>query len=62
MSLVVDASVALKWFLTEEPQAAQALAIVQDGAPLIAPDFLVAEVCDAAWRSARLGRSSQLHD
>ena len=62
MSLVVDASVALKWFLTEEPQAAQALAIVQDGTTLIAPDFLIAEVCNAAWRLARLGRSSQLHD
>jgi predicted nucleic acid-binding protein len=59
VSLVVDASVALKWFLTEEPQAAQALAIVQDGTTLIAPDFLVAEVCNAAWRSARLGRITQ---
>jgi predicted nucleic acid-binding protein len=62
VSLVVDASVALKWFLTEEPQDAQALAIVQDGTTLIAPDFLIAEVCNAAWRSARLGRISQLHD
>lgn len=59
MSLVVDASVALKWFLSEEPHADQALAIVQDGATLIAPDFLIAEVCNAAWRSARLGRISQ---
>ena len=59
MSLVVDASVALKWFLSEEPHAGQALAIVQDGASLIAPDFLIAEVCNAAWRSARLGRISQ---
>ena len=59
MSLVVDASVALKWFLSGEPQARQALAIVQDGATLIAPDFLIAEVCNAAWRSVRLGRISQ---
>jgi predicted nucleic acid-binding protein len=59
VSLVVDASVALKWFLTEEPQAGQALAIVQDGTALIAPDFLIAEVCNAAWRSAKLGRIRQ---
>ena len=59
MSLVVDASVALKWFLSEELHASQALAVVQDGATLIAPDFLIAEVCNAAWRSARLGRISQ---
>jgi predicted nucleic acid-binding protein len=59
VSLVVDASVALKWFLLEEPHASQALAVVQGGATLIAPDFLIAEVCNAAWRSARLGRISQ---
>ena len=59
MSLVVDASVALKWFLAEEPLADRALAILRDGPPLIAPDFLIAEVCNAAWRSARLGRISQ---
>jgi len=60
VSLVVDASVALKWFLLEEPHADRALAIVQGGATLIAPDLLVAEVCNAAWRSARLGRLSQV--
>ena len=59
MSLVVDASVALKWFLSEEPHADRALAVVQDGTPLIAPDLVIAEVCNAAWRSARLGRISQ---
>jgi predicted nucleic acid-binding protein len=26
---------------------------------LLAPDFLIAEVCNAAWRLARLGRLSQ---
>jgi predicted nucleic acid-binding protein len=58
VSLVVDASVALKWFLSEEPHADQALAVVEDGVALIAPDLLIAEVCNAAWRSARLGRIS----
>jgi len=59
VSLVVDASVALKWFLSEEPHGGEALAILRDGAPRIAPDFLIAEVCNAAWRSTRLGRISQ---
>ena len=58
MSLVVDASVALKWFLLDEPQASRSLAIAQDDALLIAPDPLTAEVCNGAWRSARLGRLS----
>ena len=56
MTLVVDASVALKWFLPDEPDSEQALAIVRDEASLIAPDIVIAEVCDGAWRSARLGR------
>jgi predicted nucleic acid-binding protein len=56
MTFVVDASVALKWFLREEPEADKALAIIRDGAPLIAPDILIAEVCNAAWRLARLAR------
>jgi predicted nucleic acid-binding protein len=59
MTFVVDASVALKWFLPDEPLAAEALAIVQDGSALIAPDILIAEVCNGAWRSARLGRIGQ---
>jgi predicted nucleic acid-binding protein len=52
VSLIVDASVALKWFLSEEPHGGEALAILRDVAPLIAPDLLIAEVCNAAWRSA----------
>lgn len=56
MTLVVDASVALKWFLRDEPDADRALAILKDGALLVAPDIVVAEVCNAAWKSARLGR------
>ena len=56
MTLVVDASVALKWFLADEAYAVEAFSLVQAGIPLIAPDLLVAEVCNAAWRSARAGR------
>jgi predicted nucleic acid-binding protein len=60
VSLVVDASVAFKWFLSGEPHCSQALAVVEAGTPLIAPDFLIAEVCNAACRSARLGRINEL--
>jgi predicted nucleic acid-binding protein len=59
VSLVVDASVALKWFLSEEPHADRALAVVHDGIPLIAPDLVIPEVCNAAWHWARLGRISR---
>jgi predicted nucleic acid-binding protein len=59
VSLVVDASVALKWFLADEPNARQAMAILQNEAALLAPDLVVAEVCNGAWRSMRLGRIGQ---
>lgn len=59
MSLVVDASVALKWFLAGEPDAAQAMAVLREEAALFAPDIVVAEVCNGAWRSMRLGRIGQ---
>jgi predicted nucleic acid-binding protein len=59
VSLVVDASVALKWFLADEPDADRALAIIRDGTALIAPDLLIAEVCNAAWRLAKLFRISE---
>ena len=58
MTLVVDASVALKWFLADEPNADRAVAIIRDGTPLIAPDIVIAEVCNGAWRLARVGHLS----
>jgi predicted nucleic acid-binding protein len=59
VTLVVDASVASKWFLPAEAHTDRALAIVRSATPLIAPDILVAEVCNVAWRAARLGRIPQ---
>ena len=56
MSLIVDASVALKWYLAEEPDAAAAQAILQMSEPLTAPDIVVAETCNAAWRGVQVGR------
>lgn len=56
MSLVIDASVACKWFV-EERGSAQAEALLAGGAgPLLAPDLIVPEVCSAAWRKLRAGQ------
>jgi predicted nucleic acid-binding protein len=56
VSCVVDASVAAKWFFATEPHAAEALALARDDPGLVAPDLVVAEICNAAWKSMRLGR------
>jgi predicted nucleic acid-binding protein len=52
--LVVDASVALKWFV-EEDGSRQAEALLKSPDLLIAPDLIVAEVCNAAWKAVRSG-------
>lgn len=59
MTLVVDASVALKWYLGDEPQWAEARALLDGAEALIAPELIVAEVCNAAWRGVRAKRLSQ---
>src|SRR5918995_7187010 len=52
MTLVVDASVALKWFVDEEGSP-RAVSLLNSGEPMIAPDLVVAEVCNAGWKSLR---------
>ena len=56
MALIVDASVAIKWFV-EEPGSDTARRLWRDEPELLAPDLIVAEVCNAAWRKVRLGQS-----
>lgn len=58
MTLIIDASVAFKWFLPDEPDGDRALEIIGHGDSLAAPDIIVGEVCNAAWKAARLGRIS----
>jgi predicted nucleic acid-binding protein len=54
MRLVVDASVALKWFVEEAgSDLAEHVAMQHE---LIAPELIVAEVHNALWRIERLGR------
>lgn len=53
MTLVVDASVACKWFVAERMSDA-ADALIATGEVLLAPDLIVAEVCNVAWLKLRL--------
>ena len=54
MSVVLDASVALKWFVQEDGAAsALALAGRED---LIAPNLLVAKVANGLWKMEQVGR------
>ena len=55
---VVDASVAVKWYLPEEGQAqARALAVqsVEGRVQLVAPELLATEVANAAWKRQQRG-------
>jgi predicted nucleic acid-binding protein len=49
---VVDSSVAAKWFVAE-PDSPAARALLQRSDTLVAPDLLVAEVCNALWQKVR---------
>jgi len=49
MLVVVDASVAVKWFV-EEPGTAEALSLLGKDGALIAPDLVIAEVVDVIWK------------
>ena len=55
MSIVIDASVALKWVF-DEPGTEAALALREE--QLIAPALWLAEAANALWRHARLGEIS----
>jgi predicted nucleic acid-binding protein len=57
MALIVDASVAIKWFI-DEPGSDVARRLWRDEPDLLAPDLIVAQVCNAAWRKVRLGQSN----
>lgn len=51
--LVIDASVAVKWVVTEDGTA-EALSLLSAG-PLSAPELLVAECANIIWKKKRLG-------
>ena len=55
---VVDASVAVKWFLPEvhDPEA---LRLLSDDTELLAPDLVVSEVGNILWKRVRAGDVSE---
>ncbi len=59
MTLVVDASVALKWFVSE-PGTEAAAALLAGSEPLIAPQLVVGEICNATWKLWRRGAVAAL--
>jgi predicted nucleic acid-binding protein len=52
--LVIDASVAVKWYVNQ-PDTAKAIEIAGSGQTLIAPDLLLAETGNAFWQCVRAG-------
>ena len=52
MTAVVDASVAVKWFLPE-PHGEAALHLLREDHRLVAPDLLFPEVGNALWKRVR---------
>jgi predicted nucleic acid-binding protein len=52
--VVVDASVAVKWFI-HEPDRPAARRLLEPESRLIAPDLIVAEVASAMWRRVMAG-------
>lgn len=56
--IVVDASVALKWYVEEDGTPA-ALSVLAGADHLLAPELVIAEMCNAAWRMSRIGRMTK---
>ena len=54
MTWVVDTSVAVKWFV-EEVRSDEARAVLASGQQIIAPDLIIAETCNTAWKKVRRG-------
>ena len=52
MTLIVDASVAVKW-VVDEPGSDQALSLYADEDDLVAPTLILAEVGNALWKKYR---------
>jgi predicted nucleic acid-binding protein len=52
MAIIVDASVAFKWFVPE-PDSDRALALFETIEPLYAPDLMLTEVSNAMWARLR---------
>jgi predicted nucleic acid-binding protein len=60
MSLVIDASVAIKWFVNE-PLHENARQILTSREELYAPDLLISEVGNIAWKKMMRGEIEETH-
>ena len=60
MKLTVDASVVIKWFVTE-PLCEEARQLLGDRLDLHAPDILLAEFANIIWKKVRRGEISRTH-
>jgi predicted nucleic acid-binding protein len=57
MTIVVDASVAMRWSATLA-RSNRAEALLESDEPIIAPDLVLAEITNAAWKAAVFGGAS----
>ena len=55
---VVDASVAVKWLVTEK-FSDEAARLLKDGSTLVAPELVFAEAANALWALRRRGEISR---
>lgn len=53
--VVIDASIAAKWYLLESGREA-ARVLLLSGEPLIAPELIIAEVMNVLWKKVRIGQ------
>ncbi|MEE8562589.1 MAG: type II toxin-antitoxin system VapC family toxin [Alphaproteobacteria bacterium] len=54
MSLIIDASVAVKWFVREDGHG-DALELLDRAEDLHAPDLILSEAANTAWKKCRRG-------
>ena len=60
MKLVVDASAALPWFV-RTPHSDEALGLLREDAVVMAPDLVLPELANTAWKLARARRITGAH-
>ncbi len=58
MTAVVDASVAVKWFVYE-PGSPAACEILTNGVTCVAPDLVLVETSNTAWKKVKRGEMTQ---
>jgi predicted nucleic acid-binding protein len=58
MNIVVDASVAVRWYV-QMPGTEEAHALFEGNESFIAPDLVVAEIANTAWKLARAGQLTE---